>query len=107
MKPLPVAVSSSLNNNNYSNSNNSNNTTTTATTNNNNNNDTNNNNTTNNNEEEDIWTGGSPADLTKQVWPWWTPARFIYMKKYPDLFFPQASKQTNKQANTEGGSLYE
>ena len=101
MKPLPVAVSSSLNNNNYSNSNNSNNTTTTATTNN------NNNDTNNNNEEEDIWTGGSPADLTKQVWPWWTPARFIYMKKYPDLFFPQASKQTNKQANTEGGSLYE
>ena len=45
--------------------------------------------TTASTEEEDIWRGGAPADMATQSWPWWTPDRFIYMKKYPDLFFPQ------------------
>ena len=63
---------------------NNNNIITTTTT---NNNDVNNNN--NNNNVDEIWTGGSPLDMTKLVWPWFTPSRYIHMKKYPDLFFPQ------------------
>ena len=76
-----------------------NNTTTTTTNNNNINNNNNNNNNisnisnnnndVNNNNVDEIWTGGSPLDMTKLVWPWFTPSRYIHMKKYPDLFFPQ------------------